>query len=161
MAGRLAVPAVEAFGRLPAVLPGRVGAPLASLMQRPQSYFGSYYLWGDLPALMPPTMRAVMKRGVAHRSNGETSFHGSAARKTSGGSFQSAAVNGTKVPGLNWSGSDKPGYIAKAFNDTAVKNNRFDSRKAASAQIAKIPRPLSEWIARVYKPGAGPAEAKE
>lgn len=29
---------------------------------------------------------------------------------------------GTKVPGLNWSGSDRPGYIAKAFNDSAIKN---------------------------------------
>jgi hypothetical protein len=27
-----------------------------------------------------------------------------------------------KVAGLNWSGSDKPGYVAKAFNDTAIKN---------------------------------------
>ncbi len=96
---------------------------------------GSFYLWGDVPALMPHTPRAV------------------------------------KVPGLNWSGSDKPGYIARAFNDTAVsaiKNNggswfavahntssgkgQNPDRKAASAMIAKIPLPLSQYIARVYRP---------
>lgn len=81
---------------------------------RAKWHYGSYYLWGDVPALMPWTQRAVMKEGVAHRNNGETNFHGSAERAT-------------KVPGLNWSGSDKPGYVARAFNTTAeqrlTKNN--------------------------------------
>lgn len=47
---------------------------------RAQWHYGSYYLWGDVPALMPFTTQRVMKEGVAHRSNGETNFHGSAAR---------------------------------------------------------------------------------
>ena len=95
--------------------------------------------------------------------------------------------DGCKVPGLNWSGSEKPGYVAKAFNDTAIAglkingypdprcnggkgfvtglgkghdwrrdpSGRFNSksvaRKAASAQIAKIPFALSQYIAQVYK----------
>src|SRR5271170_6627224 len=45
--------------------------------------YGSFHLWGDVPALMPMTF------------------------------------NGVKVAGLNWSGSDKPGYVARAFNTTA------------------------------------------
>lgn len=34
----------------------------------------------------------------------------------------------------------------------AKHSSRSDSRKAASAQIAKVPFALSQWIARVYKP---------
>lgn len=255
--------------------------------------FGSFYLWGNIPALMPITFRGVMKLGVAHRANGETNFHGSAARAnkspvlvadavtgstevqggsgsanrefkspdrgqdtpsrygwlcinpacrhpwtshdrqygcsedgcqceqfrmnnpargkerrdvhperirhrgydqdgnldcilgsvhdTSGGSAPSRVLRrssneGIKVPGISWSGSDKPGYVAKGFNTTAdqrcrsgtkfggewwndATNNlirkassKSPARKAASAQIAKIPYPLAQHIARVFKP---------
>jgi hypothetical protein len=34
----------------------------------------------------------------------------------------------------------------------AAHGSASKSRKAASAQIAKIPLPLSQWIARCYKP---------
>ena len=134
---------------------------------RARWHYGSFYLWGDVPALMPMVRKAV------------------------------------KVSGLNWSGSDKPGYVARAFNDTAIKNtggswfgvahnttsgkgrnpvNRhrndprrkgrpgvdawFDTgdgsyqkrrgkgakRMFASAMIAKIPEHLARHIARVYYP---------
>jgi hypothetical protein len=137
---------------------------------RARWHYGSYYLWGDVPALMPMVQKAV------------------------------------KVPGLNWSGSDKPGsdkpgYVAQAFNDTAIKNTGgswfgvahnttsgkgqnpdgrndprdhikcggdwYDSsesskmrrhslnspkRRMASAMIAKIPFPLACHIARTWKP---------
>jgi len=100
-------------------------------------HFGSYYLWGDVPALMPFT------------------------------------VNGVKVPGLDWNGSDQPGYVARAFNFTAQQRasdatkgftRRFEdapmaqfsshsvSRKAASALIAEIPFDLAQWIARCFTP---------
>jgi len=66
-------------------------------------HFGSYYLWGDVPALMPTTMRAPMKLGVAHRGD-ETNFHGykvpSSRFDGSGRSFQSESV---KVAGINLS----------------------------------------------------------
>jgi C-5 cytosine-specific DNA methylase len=124
--------------------------------------YGSFHLWGDVPALMPIVKRAA------------------------------------KVPGMNWSGSDKPGYVAQAFNGTAIKNlggswfnvahntmsgkgknpdgrkypgggkdgwfganrdhpSRKNSsgsakRKFASAMIAKIPLPLARHIARTYYP---------
>jgi C-5 cytosine-specific DNA methylase len=50
--------------------------------------FGSFYLWGDVPALMPIAFRAA------------------------------------KVPGLNWSGSDKLGYVAQGFNTVADQRCR-------------------------------------
>ena len=113
---------------------------------RSRGNFGSYHLWGDVPALMPPTQTI-----------------------------------GTKRPGMNWSGSDKPGYVAKAFNDTSgitghwtnpaehvkqggdwfnasqpsmsrLYSSKSTKRKAASALIAKIPETLSRHIARTYLP---------
>jgi hypothetical protein len=39
---------------------------------------------------------------------------------------------------------------------TARFNSKSDSRKAASAQIAKIPFPLAAYIARSFKPRVGP-----
>lgn len=116
--------------------------------------FGAYYLWGDVPALMPITMKRGQKV-PGFRFDG------------SGKSFQSESV---KVAGLNWNGYGQPGYKPKGFNVTAAKrlrqnppfgwkgsimqkgSSRSDSRKAASAMIAKIPFPLSQHIARAFKP---------
>lgn len=46
--------------------------------------------------------------------------------------------------------------------DSALRNNnsRSDSRKAASAAIAKIPPPLARHIARIFKPGACAEDGK-
>lgn len=125
--------------------------------------FGSFYLWGDIPALMPPVNRGVMKLGVAHRSNGETNFHGSAAR----------AATGRKVESLNGGRRTDPGKGARfttrdcgeerknggdwfgAGKDCSLQrraSSKSPARKAASAQIAKIPFPLAQHIARVFKP---------
>lgn len=39
--------------------------------------YGSFYLWGDVPALMPPiSARAILKSGITHRNDGSTNFHG-------------------------------------------------------------------------------------
>jgi hypothetical protein len=74
--------ACEAAGHhIPLVVENVCGAQ--KWVGRARWHYGSFYLWGDVPALMPITMRAV------------------------------------KVAGLNWSGSDKPGSVAKAFNSTA------------------------------------------
>ena len=79
--------------------------------------YGSFHLWGDVPALIPSARKLVKVPG--------------------NGSFQSAAVDT-----FGWS------------KDTPLRNNNSHSpaRKAASAQIAKIPSQLSRYIAQVYKP---------
>jgi hypothetical protein len=129
--------------------------------------YGSFYLWGDIPALMPVTFKASKVPGFR--------FDGS------GRSFQSASVahTGVKVPGMNWSGFGKPGYVAKGFNTTADQRTREDEhiklggswfhgyrqgqgprnhgskskgRKMASAMIAKIPLPLSRYIGATFYP---------
>lgn len=100
-------------------------------------HYGSYYLWGDVPALMPPAFKASKVPGFR--------FDGS------GKSFQTASVQEGRK-----SVQDGLGGYGGSFgwNDTPMRrgNSRSDSRKAASAQIAKIPFPLAQWIAKVYKP---------
>lgn len=61
--------------------------------------FGSFHLWGDVPALMPITLkRAVMKNGITHRSDGSTNFHGT---KNGGGSWFAVANNTDSGHGRN------------------------------------------------------------
>ena len=51
---------------------------------RAKCHFGSYYLWGDVPALMPSTIPAVKVEGF--------NFHQHEQSGKPGGSFESAAV---------------------------------------------------------------------
>ena len=102
--------------------------------------WGSFYLWGDVPALMPITFKGLKVPGLR--------FDGS------GRSFQSASValvDGVKADGSGWRQSG-----------TMVSTNRMVSgprngagRKAASAMIAKIPLPLSRHIAATFRPRDG------
>ncbi len=104
---------------------------------RSRWHYGSFYLWGDVPALMP-SARAIKVPGF--------NFHAHE-KGIAGGSFQSAAVNGlngTKCGG-DWFNNEQPSL-------SRLYSSKSSARKAASAQIAKIPLPLSRWIARVYKP---------
>ena len=79
--------ACEAAGRhIPLVVENVRGAQ--KWVGRARWNFGSFYLWGDVPALMPMIKKAA------------------------------------KVPGLDWNGSDKPGYVARAFNTTAEQRLR-------------------------------------
>jgi hypothetical protein len=147
--------ACEAAGRhIPMVVENVRGAQ--PWVGRARWNFGSYYLWGDVPALMPIMIgRVAMKAGIAHRSNGATNFHGH------------------KSTGMNWSDQTKRGQdftrIAEKqamdeikcggdwFNDKQPSISRMTSskspaRKFASAMIAKIPLPLSRHIAATYRP---------
>lgn len=162
--------ACEAAGRyIPMIVENVRGAQ--KWVGRARWHFGSYYLWGDVPALMPLTL--------AHKVSGFR-FDGE-----SHGSFQSAAVKTVghlnkrdghsharhltnqrehlKVPGINLS---EVGFNVAAAQMVDVRNKPEGfaqtaemkrqhigySRKAASALIAKIPFPLAQHIARVFKP---------
>ena len=114
--------------------------------------FGAYYLWGDVPALMPITAkRGVMKAGVTHRSNGATNFHG---YKTQGQNWNRFKESGEVSPEFRYQGDGiKQG--GDWFNDSEPSISRLygsksTKRKAASAMIAKIPFPLASHIARCF-----------
>jgi hypothetical protein len=96
--------------------------------------YGSYYLWGDVPALVPAVVDSRKVPGFR--------FDGS------GGSFQTASgVAHIKGEGGSWVGA---GYQPHQHGRNTGSGSK--ARKAASARIAKIPLTLSQHIARVYKP---------
>jgi hypothetical protein len=131
--------ACEAAGRhIPLVVENVRGAQ--KWVGRARWNYGSFYLWGDVPALMPPTSAAKLP---GFRFDG------------SGRSFQSASVEGVKLgrsPGRIWSERPVPEFDDPLHGAFHRRGSGRSARKAASAMIAKIPTPLSRHIAAVYRP---------
>ncbi len=161
-AARIQREACEASGRyIPMVQENVCGAQ--KYVGRAQWHYGSYYLWGDVPALMPITFRTLKNETGGSwfpQGNGAsvTDNHGrDRLTKNSGGSWFNVAHNTTSGHGKNpvhdaikgggggWFGDNKDSPMRRGTSKGAV-------RKAASARIAKIPFPLAEHIARVYYP---------
>lgn len=119
--------------------------------------FGSFYLWGDVPALMPTSMRAFKSVGM---NWSDQTKRGQDFTRIAG----KHAMEGSKLPGFRFDGS------GRSFQSASVEGVKhhgsgavwFDSgpaslpsssprRKMASAMIAKIPLPLAKHIAAVYR----------
>jgi hypothetical protein len=189
--------ACEAAGRhIPLIVENVRGAQ--PWVGRARWNYGSFYLWGDVPALMPSTFRA-QKFNPDGTSHGQGSWFAIADSKNRGGQkvpmppggdslrvgFQQTAKlqmqTGFKSQGMNWSDQTKRGQdftrIAgnqamegiKAVQDglggyggnfgwddspTRRGNSKSKGRKFASAMIAKIPLPLSRYIAATFRPRA-------
>lgn len=136
--------ACEAAGRhIPLVVENVKGAQ--PWVGRARWNFGSYYLWGDVPALMPMTRAAMKNAGgswfrVSH--NNVPHSRGDAIRHTP---HMTNPAEHIKAGGDNFfaNGSD---WMKSRGGPGSTK------RKAASALIAKIPLALSRHIAAVYRP---------
>ena len=103
--------ASEAAGRhIPLIVENVRGAQ--PWVGRARWNYGSFYLWGDVPALMPQAFN-VIKQG--------------------GDWFAESRKGG-------------PGGVMSCFS------SRSPQRKAASAMIAKIPLPLSRYLAATFRP---------
>lgn len=159
--------AIEAAGHhIPLVVENVRGAQ--KWVGRAQGNYGSFYLWGDVPALMPLTLKATK---VPSKEGRHTDV-GNGARFTS----RDCGVEGRKVS-MNFHEHEKTGKPGRSFQSAAVAQyqpeagltmggdwfsdptstcrrhgSKSNARKAASAMIAKIPFPLSSWIARAYYP---------
>ncbi len=122
--------------------------------------YGSFYLWGDVPALMPLTFKA--QKGRLHGWSGGDGV--SDAVKTVGhanirdghthtrhltNQRESDALKGSN--GGRFNDSKRDGKTA-ATGYLSQSGSKSPARKAASAQIAKIPFPLARHIAGVFKP---------
>ena len=114
---------------------------------RSKFVFGSFHLWGDIPALMPKARSSVKIPGQdwnRFKATGEVSPHWR---------MEGVKIGGPK--GADWFAKHnrdeflESSGIKQRKSGTSSKSN---ARKAASAQIAKIPLPLARWIARAYKP---------
>lgn len=182
--------ASEAAGRhIPLIIENVCGAQ--KWVGRAKYHYGSFYLWGDVPALMPTASRVRKSQHEplceTPKGTGSTSwFFGNSKREnryygTKGvphspaGHWTNPNENGQKVPGIKLSevgfnvaaaqrfregikqsgigGIRSNGKGDAWFQDGAARfGSTSDSRKAASAQIAKIPFPLAQWIARCFYP---------
>lgn len=119
--------AIEAAGHfIPLVVENVRGAQ--KWVGRSRWNYGSFHLWGDVPALMPPTKGAL-------KSDGGTWFGDYATMK------EGIKQRGS---GREWFAGD--GKISR------LTSSKSRARKAASAMIAKIPFELSRHIARSWKP---------
>jgi len=143
---------------------------------RSRFHYGSFYLWGDVPALMPMTRRGIRKTPVGSwdktRAN-YTADHSWASdgQKNTGGSWFAIGSPGQKETGRNpvheLAGQKFPtGDAIKTSKGRSAALGNYDqlrddikqggdwstARKHASAMIAKIPLVLSSWIAKSYYP---------
>lgn len=138
-----------------------------------RAHFGSYYLWGDVPALMPMA-RAFKSSGLnwSDQSKRGQDFARVAGRqsidglKNAGGSWfrvsnntkphsnardaiahtlhmPNPAEHGIKCGG-DWFNNEQPSI-------SRMTSSKSSARKFASAMIAKIPLPLSRHIARYWR----------
>jgi hypothetical protein len=117
--------ACEAAGRhIPLVVENVRGAQ--KWVGRSRWNYGSYHLWGDVPALMPMTMKRHVK--IEHRED---------------------IRRGAKVtPRLT-----NPAEHFKNQGGSCVSHSgNSTKRRLASAMIARIPFPLSYHIGRTYLP---------
>lgn len=146
--------ACEAAGRhIPMVVENVRGAQ--PWVGRAAWNYGSFYLWGDVPALMPPAFKAHKVPSFRFDGSGG-SFQTASVRRTDVGKnpvHALTAERGIKQPGL--SGVRENGKGNAWFQDGAARHgSKSPARKAASAMIAKIPLPLSRHIGATFFPRA-------
>jgi len=173
--------ASEAAGRhIPMVVENVIGAQ--PWVGKAKANFGSFYLWGDVEMVGSRVIAGGMQWGGVRAaklgrkndvgswfnigSPGQTNvnqnpvgrkvpgmnFHDYEKTGKPGRSFQGAAAAGTNQrdsDGVKQAGLSGPAWFDKG---AASHSSKSLSRKAASAQIAKIPFALSSYIARAYKP---------
>jgi hypothetical protein len=123
--------ACEAAGRhIPLVVENVRGAQ--KWVGRARWHYGRFYLWGDVPALMP-FHRVRPKRIMDGIANGQ--------RRQAEGLY----ADGVKQGGT-W-------FHDHSEHSLRRHSSKSPARKAASALIAKIPYRLARWIGHVYYPG--------
>ncbi len=137
----------EASGRyIPLIIENVRGAQ--KWVGRSRWNYGSFHLWGDVPALMPFTFKAQKITGYSDpRRNGGKGAHLTSQAENDARSVQPVAVEqmGIKEGGDWWNKECRKTGMAQY-------GSKSSARKRASAMIAKIPLPLSLHIARTYYP---------
>lgn len=130
--------------------------------------YGSYYLWGDVPALMPITFAGAKVPSFRFDGSGR-SFQSASVKHTARGngvrftSRDCGIENGVKQPGINLSvvgfnvaNAREFGHLVEGIKYRRSADDKRQhigvTRKFASAMIAKIPLPLSRHIAAIFRP---------
>jgi hypothetical protein len=136
-------------------------------------HYGSFYRWGDVPALMPIVTRRGMKVPGFRFDGSGRSFQSASvkATKNDGGSWFAVAHNTTSGHGQNPDGRLNGVKRSAAEDGSAAEDDGSErdhpeafgwkkprtsshssARKAAAAQIAQIPETLARHIAKAWKP---------
>lgn len=119
--------------------------------------YGSFHLWGDVPALMPMVKNHAKVGGLNWSSPDKAkrgAFNDTAIKNLGGSWF---AVSHNKVPhsrGDAIKGGGGSWFHGNGGGPGRRYHSKSLARKAAAAAIAKIPEPLSRHIARTYFPAA-------
>ena len=162
--------ASEAAGRhIPMVVENVRGAQ--PWVGRARWSYGSFYLWGDVPALMPMIKPRAKSPGLDWNGfkNGDPNYKGQAFNpaaqgktlrerleiKNTGGSWFNIAHNTTSGKGQNPDGRKNGNDWFGSGEDCSLQRragSKSSARKFASAMIAKIPLALSRHIAATYRP---------
>jgi C-5 cytosine-specific DNA methylase len=162
--------AIEAAGHfIPLVVENVRGA--IPWVGRSRWNYGSFHLWGDVPALMPmPMAKALKVQGFRFDGSGKSfqtaSIEQTGVKNNSNGSwfYGAAATGANSARGASiGEGNKTNGHVNKrdGYSHTRHLTNQAESdgikcgskaRKAASAEIAKIPLPLARHIAKVFHP---------
>lgn len=173
--------ACEAAGRhIPMVVENVRGA--IPWVGRSRWNYGSFHLWGDVPALMPAAVKSSQSAAVEHTGHKSQGMNWSdqtkrgqdltrlagkhcaehAGQKTSGHpNIRDGHPHTKRLTNPAEHGVKQPGISgARAngkgdawFQDGAARHgSKSSARKAASAMIAKIPLPLSRHIAATFAP---------
>lgn len=152
--------ACEAAGRhIPLIVENVRGAQ--KWVGRSRWNYGSFHLWGDVPALMPMTSQRRMKSAiscaprlwsgrVANTPEEAHSLHYRLPHQKGiphrpPGHWTNPEENGTKLGG-SWFHDYRQGQGPRNHG------SKSKARKAASAMIARIPFPLACYIAQVFHP---------
>ena len=147
--------ACEAAGRhIPLVVENVKGAQ--PWVGRARWNFGSYYLWGDVPALMPMTRAAMKNQGGSwfkHSPNNVPHSRGDAPRHP-GKALDGVRTTADLRADLCLEDGIKQGGTWFHDNNSISRQSSSKSprRKMASALIAKIPFTLARHIAATYRP---------
>ncbi len=109
---------------------------------------GSFFLWGDVPALMPIVLRSPKVAGHS-MTKGAPKWNMHHPECVEFASFNNP--DGLKQPGI--SGPRNNGKGDRWFQDgAAAHGSKSSARKMASAMIAKIPLELARHIGRCWHP---------
>jgi len=150
--------ASEAAGRyIPLIVENVRGAQ--KWVGRAKAWFGSYYLWGDVGMVGKRVVAGIPQYGagvIAIRSSAQkvnpdgTGYGPGSWFKIADSKNRGVQAVGRKV-GHDWLGGYGGGF-GWDCSPMRRNNSRSSARRAASAQIAKIPFSLAQHIALTFKP---------
>ena len=151
--------ACEAAGRhIPLVVENVRGAQ--PWVGRSRWNFGSYHLWGDVPALMPITHVKPKVGGITFCGYGTPGYRPVAFNGTAEARLREDYKGIPHRPTGHWTNpaenadEGRKGFAARlGESEHARTGSQSKARKAAAAQIAKIPFTLARYIAHTFKPG--------